>query len=451
MHNLKNKLASCFDIVRDVCIDNSDGNAKARTTMLLTGYITSIISAVTNGIFFTAFMVGLGASDVYIGYITMIPPAATFVQLIAPLFWEKIQRRKPSLVAWSFVSNVLSYLGTGLIPFLNCPSDTKLALYATVIIIISLAGAFFSPANQAWPLPSLPFEKRVNFSALTHIGDTVLNLLTAFLASMYLDQMASGEILVDGLPNTLVAAAVLRLISFGFALVSSTLSALNIKEYPYEKTDNVRLSMLLKPFMNKEFMLIIIVPALQTVCLSVIGDFSSIHLITNVNLSYTAISVTNFLATPLSLLLILLWTTILKKRSWLRCLAFSYVGYAFSCFLNVFISANSQYFFYVAVLVGVVFQPCMNLVSSNLLYMKLPEENRTVYLVFYSIFTQGCVLLGKYIGTLFVQYTGNLKFCLFGIEICNLQLVSAIAAIGLLATTAYTLYISRKPEYSSEP
>ena len=90
----------------------------------------------------------------------------------------------------------------------------------------------------------------------------------------------------------------------------------------------------------------------------------------------------------------------------------------------------------------------MALVGGNLLYMKLPQANRTAYLGFYSILTQVCVIIGQWIGTTFVQFTGDLKFTLFGIDICNLQLVSGVAAVGMIGVVVYTLYLSSKPEYS---
>jgi MFS-type transporter involved in bile tolerance (Atg22 family) len=83
--------------------------------------------------------------------------------------------------------------------------------------------------------------------------------------------------------------------------------------------------------------------------------------------------------------------------------------------------------------------------------MKLPEANRTAYLGFYSIFSQVCAITGQWIGTTFVQFTPNLNFTLFGVEICNLQLTSGIAAAAMIGLVLYTLRMSRNPEYSVRP
>ena len=391
MTSLKSKFMDLYDVVHDACIENSDGKAKARTTMLLTGYMSNIISSITAGIFFTAFMLALGASEVYIGYISIATSACTLIQFLSPLLWERVKRRKPAIVAWNFISNILTYLGITLIPFLKTQNDTKLILYVVITIFTSLVGALFSSASSAWTLPSLPFEKRVNHSALANLGAAIINVAAAFLASIYLDSMESREALVDGVSNTLIAVVLLRLISFVIVMISSVLTALHIKEYPYEnptgQKDSKGLRMLLSPLRDKAFMMVIMIPAFQTLCASIIGNFFNIHLVSNVNLSYTAISAVTFITTPATLLFTVIWTVLLRKKSWLKCLAFAYAGYAVAWMCNMFISSTTTYFYFIAIIVGNLFSPCMSLVGGNLLYMRLPEANRTAYLGFYAIFS----------------------------------------------------------------
>lgn len=455
MTSLKSKFMDLYEIVHDACIENSDGKAKARTTLLLTGYMSNIVSSITAGIFFTAFMLALGASDVYIGYISIATSTCTLIQFLSPLLWERIKRRKPALVAWAFISNILTYLGITLIPFLKTQNETKLIIYVVITIFTSLVGSLFSSATSAWTLPSLPFEKRVNYSSLANLGATIINVAAAFLASIYLDSMESSETLVDGISNTLIAVVVLRLISFAIIMTSSVLTALHVKEYPYEtaadQKDNKGLRMLLSPLRDKAFMMIILIPAFQTLSGSIIGNFYNIHLVSNVNLSYTAISAVTFITTPATLLFTIIWTMLLRKNTWLKCLAVAYAGYAVAWTSNVFISATTPYFYFISIIIGNLFSPCMNLVGGNLLYMKLPEANRTAYLGFYTILTQVCAIIGQWIGTTFVQFTPNLKFTLFGVEICNLQLTSGIAAFGMVCLVVYTLRMSRNPEYSGRP
>ena len=59
------------DTVKDVCIDNDDGNATARKTLLANNSLTSFAQSITTGAFFTTLMLSMGADNAYIGYISM--------------------------------------------------------------------------------------------------------------------------------------------------------------------------------------------------------------------------------------------------------------------------------------------------------------------------------------------------------------------------------------------
>ncbi len=71
----------------------------------------------------------------------------------------------------------------------------------TTTAFTSLAGSLISSASSAWTLPSLPFEKRVNYSSLANLCTVIINVAAAFLASIYL--VESSEALADGISNML--------------------------------------------------------------------------------------------------------------------------------------------------------------------------------------------------------------------------------------------------------
>ena len=94
------------------------------------------------------------------------------------------------------------------------------------------------------------------------------------------------------------------------------------------------------------------------------------------------------------------------------------------CKLNSF---NS--FFFIAIIVGHLFSPGINMVSNNLIYVHMPEENRTSYFAFYSLLTTIFSFIGQAFGTWFISVSSSLGFNIFGIPVTNLQFISALAAI----------------------
>ena len=434
-------------VVTDVCVENSDGFARSRRTSIINNYLSAFATSITTGTFFTVLMLAIGADDVYFGYVTMISTVCSMIQVFSPLFWERLTIRKPLIITFSVISSFLTYGAVTCIPFLPCTSKTKLLLYLLITLITSCLNSFSSPASNAWSVQYIPLKKRVNYTSVSSLGTTVINIVSTFLAGVLLDLWEGKEIGLGTIPPALSLILIFRLTAFLVAACVNINSILFIKENPSEKTesasakDNLRL--LLRPLRNKPFLLSILIPCMWAMCGSIIGNFFNLQLVENVKMSYTLISSASFFSTPLVLILTPLWTVILRKQPLLRTLSFAFAGYCCAYFCNVFISAETQIFYFIAIVIGNLFQPCINLVSGNLLYFYLPEKERTTYFSFYALVLSLFTLLGQTIGTVFVKHTGDLHWRIFGVSVCNLQLTSAIAAVLGLSVGVYTLWFHR--------
>ena len=437
-------LSELHEIIADVCIENRDGFAKSRRIALINGYLSAFATAVTTGTFFTVLMLAIGADDAYFGYVTMISTLCSLIQLVSPLLWERLTIRKPIIVTLSIFSNFLTYGVITCIPFFPCASRTKLFLYLLITLITSGLGSFASPASNAWSMQYIPLEKRVNYASVSSLGTTVINIVSTFLAGILLDLYKETESVMGIISPTLAVILFFRLIALVAVSWTSVNTILFIREIPSEKQDglsakdNIRL--LTRPMRSKLFLLSILIPCLWTMCSSIIGNFFNLQLVENVKMSYTLISSANFINTPLILLLTPLWTVILKKRPWVKLLSFAFFGYCCAWCCNVFISADTQIFYFIAIILGNLFEPCINMVNNNLLYFYLPKEDRTAYFSFYSIVLSLFAFLGHSIGTIFVKHTEGLCMTVFGVPVCNLQLTSAIAAALGLGVSLYTLW-----------
>ena len=453
-------LSELHEVIRDVCFDDGDGFAKSRRTALINGYLTAFSTAVTTGTFFTVLMLAIGADDVYFGYVTMISTLCSLIQMVSPLLWERLTFRKPLIVTLSIVSNFLTYGVITCIPFFPCNSQTKLIFFLIITLITSALGSFTSPASNAWSMHYIPLEKRVNYTSISSLGTTIINIISTFLAGVLLDLYKGKESAAGMMSPTLAVILIFRLIAFAAVTWASVNMILFIREIPSEKQDSLsakdNIRLLIRPLRSKPFLLSILPPCLWAMCSAIIGNFFNLQLVENVKMSYTLISSANFISTPLVLLLTPLWTVILKKRPWVKMLSFAFFGYCCAWCCNVFISADTQIFYFIAIIFGTLFDPCINMVKNNLLYFYIPKEDRTAYFGFYSIATSLFAFLGHSIGTVFVKRTEGLYMTVFGVSVCNLQLTSAIAAALGLGVSVYTLWfyhysevhISQNPDKS---
>ena len=82
---VKSRARDVWSIVDDAFINNDDTHARGRRGMLFGNYTGALISPLISGIYFTGLMLYMGATEKYIGTMTLIGSLVTFTQLLAPL------------------------------------------------------------------------------------------------------------------------------------------------------------------------------------------------------------------------------------------------------------------------------------------------------------------------------------------------------------------------------
>ena len=428
----------------DLCRDDTDGLAGARKALLGSGYLTIFAQAISGGTFFTALLIAMGADEAYIGYVTMATTLCMAAQFPAPLFWERQKTRKGLILWLGVVGDFLTYLGLPIAAILPVSHQWKLGLYMAMTLLSGLINQFCLPARNAWMMQSIPFSKRVSYTSLTSMVHSVINVISVFLAGLMLDGFEAAELSLGSISPTLWALFLLRILAFATSSASNLWMALRIREFAYDSEEKtaVRLSVLLEPIRNKPFFRMILLPCLWALLNGMIGNYFNLHLIENVKMSYTVISSAIFINTPMILLITPIWTKILRQNDWIKSLAWGILGFSLAWCCNVLISPQAPVFYFIAIIVGFLFSPGINMVNTNLIYVHMPKENRTAYFAFYSLMTTVFTFIGQAFGTWFITATTAVRFTLFGIEIVNLQLISAVAAFFAVIFAA-TLLIAK--------
>lgn len=434
------------EIIDDLCRDDTDGRAVSRRAWLGSGYLEILSQAITSGTFFTALLIAMGAGEAYIGYVTLVTTLCMAVQFVAPLFWERRCKRKKLILRMGIIGDFLSYVGLPLTAVLPVDMRWKLFVYMVLTLASGVIKQFCLPARNSWMLQCFPLSKRVSYSSLTSMVHTVINVVSVFLAGLLVDEIEGSFPGFGTLTPTLFAIFVVRGMAFIMSLVSTVWRAYRVKEAPYSmlKDGAVHISALIEPMRNKSFFCIILIPCLWAMIGGIIGNYFTMHLIENVKMSYTVISSVGFISTPMILLITPIWTRIVKGHDWVGTMIWAIVGYCMAYCCNVLISAETQYFYFIAIVVGHLFSPGITIVSNNLLYVHMPEENRTSYFAFYSLMTTAFTLLGQAFGIWLVTATESVRLTIFGITVCNLQLTSAVAAFFGIMLAVTVLVVKRR-------
>ena len=221
------------ETIDDLCRDNADGCAKARRAWLGSGYLEILAQAITSGTFFTALLVAMGADETYIGYVTIITTLCMAVQFLAPLFWERRNKRK-SLILWmGATGDFLTYAGLPCTALLPVGIEWKLVLYMVMTLASGIIKQFCLPARNAWMMQSIPLSKRVSYSSLTSMVNTVINVVSIFLAGLLMDGIEKNCSAIGVLSPTLCAIFILRITAFVLSVAATLRRARNVKEFSY--------------------------------------------------------------------------------------------------------------------------------------------------------------------------------------------------------------------------
>ncbi|MBQ6707701.1 MAG: MFS transporter [Clostridia bacterium] len=447
--SLFKKIISPESTIVDTFFENSDNCARSRRNVLFTNVLSSVITPLSSGIYFTSLMLAMGASESYIGYVTAILSFSGLFQVVSPLILEKLPRRKGFLITARILYYFLSIVVIGVTPLLPVGQTFKLVLFFLTVILMNAFLQIASPGLSSWHIQSLPETKRGGFYAATHMFITVLSNISSFLAGLFLDKVEASEFSMGGFSPTITAILILRAIALLLAL-TECYSNTKIKEFPYEtkenEKDNKGLNLLSLPLRDKTFMLTILPIILWSLFTGTIGQYFNIYLIEDIKMSYTLIASAGLISVPVILLITPVWFRLIRKIQWPKILAFSYILYSVAYICNGFITKETEFVYFICIILGAVFMPGISNIHSNLVNLNMPEANRSAYFSCFSIVTLLATFMGNYLGIQFIEVTKNLHFNVFGFDIGNKQYISWLAAILVWGLTIFTLTYLRKKE-----
>lgn len=435
--------------IRETFFEKSDPLSRGRRCILGSTLTDSLITTLTSGVYFTGMLLAMGAGETYIGYTTAVISFSGIFQLLSPLILEKLPRRKGILMGARLAYHLLNILGIGLLPFLPVGTGTKLVLFMVTLIVMHGCRYLAAPGISAWQMQSLPMDKRVHFYSVSHLGISVLTKISAFLAGVLLDRFELDGIGLFRISPTITAILVLRAAALLLALAECFFYS-GIKEFPYE-TDSAHrngLKLMVLPLRDRRFMGTIVFPVVWSFIVAIVGQYFSIYLLENVKMSYSLISLGGFFSMPAAVLAAPLWHRALQKKSWPVLLAIGHLGNALAYICNAFITPDTLFVYFFCILCGTFFDVCLNNVHSNLIYLHMPEANRTAYFSLYSILMLASAFLGNNAGILFIRLTGSLRFRLLGFDIGNKQAISFLSAALFISLALTALVLSRKKEYN---
>ncbi len=414
---------------------------KSRTFSIFEGGSARTIFNLTSGAFLAGFASYLGAGDSFNGIIGAIPVLAGIIQMISPIVFEKMEKRKLTVSLLCLLHRVLLGLMV-FIPFLAKGQTTRLVLVAAVYFISYLAVSFINPAASGWLIDLVPDSIRGRYFGIRE--SYVLGAATVFTLIM-------GRVLDIYKGNGNEYGGFIVMFSFVLVLaVGNFVIWLLIKEPPVKrnKSQLSLRSVITIPLKDRKFKKIVLLFVLWNIGVQVGGPFFSVYMVTGLKLNYTYIMVVGMLGTLVNTIVVRFWGRLADRKSWVYVIKLSILMLAVTHFCWFFVNPSTAYILVPLMhITGGLAWAGIGISSFNIQFTYSPEEGRTVYIGFNAALSGLIGFMSTLVGSFVLFLLHSFKLNLHGFTIGSMQVIFAISGILLGVCAAYIhLFINPESE-----
>jgi MFS family permease len=351
--------------------------------------LASVFWAVTEGAYRTGYALHLGATDALIGLLSAAPSWAQGLQMLSPLFTQRLKRRKPLAMA-AFGISYAMWLPIALIPFVFAGDARPWAM----IILVGLAGAAVAvaaPATTSWFTDVVPSDVRGRFVGRLHTIVAGVGLGTALVAGKYMDFFPEE--------NKQSGFVSLFIIAVAFALVAIVVWGW-VPEPPKRAAAPSSVGAFLAlPFRHRNFRSFTLFACGRATAIMIAAPFFTVYMIKTLEMSYARIAVFSAIATVFTMAANPFWGYLADKFGHKPVLRITSSCISLIPLLWFFVTKSNYLFTLPAIQVWAgVMSAGVVLSQFNLMVKIAPEENRSVYVGAYSALASGASAIGAMTG-----------------------------------------------------
>lgn len=404
-----------------------DDNAKGRLISLGSSLLTALYNVFITGIFYTGFLTIYDISITEMGIISFIPLIASCFSVFSSMILERIQRRKPILLASKVFFYAMYILATTAMPNFVADPHQRVIWFGAILFVAYAVYALFSPGFTPWFYNFYPADDapRIRYISLNQMFSSIMSSVV-LLASGFLTDAVAGspyqEQLIIGL----------RYAAFLFVLIDVGMQAC-AREYPYPVGEKLRFYQVFTlPLRYRKFMACMILMFAWNYISYLNNSLWTYHLLNHMNFSYTLINSMSVEYTVILMLTTPMWRRVLRRYSWIKTFGIANLIFVPTELLFFTMTPERSYLY---VLLGTwqnILAVGLNYSYANVLYMNLPEENSTAHIAFYSVGCNLFAFLGLMTGTWVSSLTGDTPVYMLGMDVYSVQFTCLMRMVLLL-------------------
>lgn len=407
-------------------------DSKGRVAMLISAVCDTLIAQLTGGLFYTGFLIGNDIDIVNLGIIQFLPLIASCFSIFAPLILERFPKRRNLLAIVRLLYFAVNLLGLTLLPIFVTDKAAKAVGFGVIVFVGNLINALTAQGYSVWHLNFIPDEVRAEYFSFQQITSTTIGSVILISSSLIADSLRNT-------PYEMTVITVLRYIAFGIALFQIIILLLP-KEYEYPHAIKIKFrNVFTLPFSNKKFMLSMLFIAMWQFASS-LNSLWSYYLLNDVKVPYTFVNGIDAAYAVFLICLSPFAVKLLKKLSWMKTFGITALLQLPTNMLYSFTNASNFVWIMLTVrLTQHILGVAMNLSFANFPFLVLPKEDRSNYLVFYTLVVNITAFVSSSMATGFVALTNGLSFPFFGASFCNVQVLLLICCFLQTATAVFVL------------
>ena len=418
---------------------NEKDYISSRNFSIFEGCTARTVFNLTSGAFLAGFASYLGADDSFNGIIGALPVLAGVIQLLSPMFFEKMEKRKLQVTILNFLHRFLLGLMV-FIPFIAVGRTSRLFLLAGIYFLAYLALSFASPAASGMLIDLTPENIRGRYFGVRESYLLAVGIVLTLIMGVIMDAFKDNGNQYGGF---IVMFSLVLLMAVGNFFFWS-----NIKE-PHIKRNKMALDLrqiVTIPLKDKGFRKIVLLFVLYNVGLQIGAPFFSVYMVTGLKLNYTFIMLMSMMGTLTNVLLVRVWGRVADQKSWVFVIKYSILLLGITHFLWFFVNPSTAGIMipFLHVMSGAAWAG-IGISTFNIQFKFSPEEGRTIYIGFNAALGGIMGFAGTLAGSVLLVVFSKLNMNLTGFTIGGMQIILSTSGVLLALCAGYIHFFIKQP------
>ncbi len=378
--------------------------------------LVTVFNVLTGGAFLTGLALLWGANDFQIGLLVAIPFITPVAQLGSAYLINRTGARKKITVTNSAIARHIWWL---ILPFLFIPCGFKLELLLGILIVCSIAVNVATVGWTSWMSDLVPEGKRGRFFATRNMAVAISTFAATIIGGAVLDHFHDTGRDLAGFAVILAAGGL-----FAFA------ATMLLRRTPDCKCEAVRgWEHVFEPLRIKKFRKLLGVFFVWNLAIGVSAPFVAPHMITNLGMSFTLISMYNSAAALMCILLNRPWGALIDRFGCKPVISLTSAGIALIPIIWLLPTKGSLWILIPEVVFSASLWAGFNLAAFNIPIANSPNGKRTSYLALFSMITGAAFFGASVLGGLLAESLSGMSWHVGGLNILNYHVLFIISAV----------------------